>query len=160
MYVWICDIRCFGYHIDDVWEALFELNASAMVYFLTTQKNLHPILNPLHSPFPPTSPFPPSLSSPSPPYPSLSCSSFPSYFLLFPSLLLSPPPPPFTVFLPASVMLPPKRLHKLLMQALQLQVDRCPFHYVEQDISQLSLLTDHICSRLLSTVVTCLAYTL
>ena len=44
-------------------------------------------------------------------------------------------------------MLPPKRLQQLLTQALQLQVDRCPFHYVEQNIADYSLLTDHMCSR-------------
>lgn len=50
-------------------------------------------------------------------------------------------------FLPASVMLPPKRLQQLLTQALQQQVERCPFHYIEQNITDYSLLTDHICSR-------------
>lgn len=50
-------------------------------------------------------------------------------------------------FLPASVMLPPMRLRHLLTQACQLQVERCPFHYLEQDASNYSLLTDHICSR-------------
>eukprot|EP00731_Ephydatia_muelleri_P027695 Em0019g568a len=50
-------------------------------------------------------------------------------------------------FLPASVMLPPLRLRQLLAQACQLQVERCPFHYVEQDVSSYSLFIDHICSR-------------
>ena len=52
-----------------------------------------------------------------------------------------------SAFLPASVMLPPKRLRQLLTQAVQMQVERCPFHYIEHDISDYSLLTDHICSR-------------
>ena len=50
-------------------------------------------------------------------------------------------------FLSSSVMLPPKRLQQLLTQAVQLQVERCPFHYMEQDISEYSLLNDHICTR-------------
>ena len=52
-----------------------------------------------------------------------------------------------TAFLPASVMLPPRRLRQLLSQAVQLQVDRCPFHYIEQSTTDYSLLTDHMCSR-------------
>lgn len=52
-----------------------------------------------------------------------------------------------TAFLPASVMLPPRRLRQLLSQAVQLQVDRCPFHYVEQSTTEYCLLTDHMCSR-------------
>jgi hypothetical protein len=52
-----------------------------------------------------------------------------------------------TAFLPASVMLPPRRLKTLLNQAVQLQVERCPFHYVEQSAADYCLLTDHICSR-------------
>ena len=53
----------------------------------------------------------------------------------------------YTAFLPASVMLPPRRLKTLLSQAVQLQVERCPFHYVEQSTADYCLLTDHICSR-------------
>jgi len=102
------------------------------------------------------SPPPPSLPTSPPSAPSLPPLPHLPSLPLPPSLRpsLRPPlphPHPFShlpVFLPASVMLPPKRLHKLLMQALQQQVDRCPFHYIEQSITQLSLLTDHICSRL------------
>ena len=68
-----------------------------------------------------------------------SCVQFPCFF---PFSLLT-----HAAFLPASVMLPPRRLHQLLLQAVQLQVDRCPFHYVEQNIQEFSLLTDHICAR-------------
>jgi len=50
-------------------------------------------------------------------------------------------------FMPSSVMLPPKRLQQLLTQAVQLQVERCPFHYLDADTSEYSLLNDHICSR-------------
>ena len=32
-------------------------------------------------------------------------------------------------------------------QAVQLQVDKCPFHYVDKNLSTFSLLTDHICPR-------------
>ena len=53
----------------------------------------------------------------------------------------------------SSVMLPPKRLQQLLTQAVQLQVEKCPFHYLEQDISEYSLLTDHICTRYVQVVV-------
>ena len=52
-----------------------------------------------------------------------------------------------TAFLPPSIMLPPRRLKILLAQAVQLQVDRCPFHYFERDLSSYSLLADHICTR-------------
>ena len=64
--------------------------------------------------------------------------------MVFFSCLLPP------AFLPVSVMLPPRRLELLLRQAVQLQVDKCPFHYLEQDVSSYSLLTDHICTRLVS----------
>jgi WD40 repeat protein len=50
-------------------------------------------------------------------------------------------------FLPASVMLPPKRLENLMKQSIRLQVDRCPFHFTDEDLSSYSLLTDHMCSR-------------
>ncbi|XP_019864282.1 PREDICTED: WD repeat-containing protein 26-like isoform X1 [Amphimedon queenslandica] len=50
-------------------------------------------------------------------------------------------------FLPAAVMLPSRRLSYLLRQSLQLQVQQCPFHYEDNDLSTYSLLTDHICSR-------------
>jgi WD40 repeat protein len=52
-------------------------------------------------------------------------------------------------FLPPSVMLPPRRLHTLLCQALELQKDHCPYHNtkVEDDLDEVSLLIDHVCSR-------------
>ena len=49
-------------------------------------------------------------------------------------------------------MLPPKRLELLLRQSVQLQVDKCPFHYTEKDLSCYSLLTDHICQRFVTSV--------
>ena len=64
--------------------------------------------------------------------------------------LLVPPFFPFPDllgFLSSSVMLPPKRLQQLLSQAVQLQIDKCPFHYMDMDVSECSLLTDHICTR-------------
>ena len=54
---------------------------------------------------------------------------------------------PPSAYLPASVMLPPRRLDLLMNQAVQLQVDKCPFHYVDKNLSTFSLLTDHICPR-------------
>jgi hypothetical protein len=52
-------------------------------------------------------------------------------------------------FLPASVMLPPKRLHKLLRQAVELQTERCSHHDMawETSVDNVSLLSDHNCSN-------------
>ncbi|KXJ24795.1 WD repeat-containing protein 26 [Exaiptasia diaphana] len=52
-------------------------------------------------------------------------------------------------FLPASIMLPPHRLHTLLSQAVELQKEKCPFHNTlkEPDLHSFSLLTDHLCTR-------------
>ncbi|OQR77272.1 WD repeat-containing protein 26-like [Tropilaelaps mercedesae] len=60
-------------------------------------------------------------------------------------------------FLPASIMLPPKRLRSLLAKAQYYQIDRCPLHNLEvgeesdsarEDLrADVSLLTDHICDR-------------
>ncbi|XP_071961748.1 WD repeat-containing protein 26-like [Antedon mediterranea] len=54
------------------------------------------------------------------------------------------------VFFPPSVMLPPKRMHNLLKQALEYQQQRCPYHNtkIPDSIESVSLLTDHTCSRL------------
>lgn len=52
-------------------------------------------------------------------------------------------------------MLPPKRLQKLLSQAVQLQVEKCPFHYLDLDPSENSLLTDHICTRWVGWGIAC-----
>ncbi|XP_071490897.1 WD repeat-containing protein 26-like [Diadema antillarum] len=53
-------------------------------------------------------------------------------------------------FLPASVMLPPRRLYTLLGQAVDLQKTRCPFHntrHGDDSLQNMSLLFDHVCSR-------------
>lgn len=52
-------------------------------------------------------------------------------------------------YLPASVMLPPKRLHSLLRQAVELQTERCSHHDMawETSIDNVSLLSDHNCSN-------------
>lgn len=51
-------------------------------------------------------------------------------------------------YLPASVMLPPRRLHSLLVQAIEMQTDRCACHDMawETSIENVSLLSDHNCS--------------
>lgn len=52
-------------------------------------------------------------------------------------------------YLPASVMLPPRRLRHLLKQAVELQTSRCPCHDMawETSLNNVSLLTDHSCSQ-------------
>ncbi|XP_075224042.1 WD repeat-containing protein 26 isoform X2 [Lycorma delicatula] len=52
-------------------------------------------------------------------------------------------------FLPPSIMLPPRRLHTLLSQAVELQKHRCPYHNTkcEEGLDSISLLVDHHCSR-------------
>ncbi|KAJ8290923.1 hypothetical protein GJAV_G00019230 [Gymnothorax javanicus] len=52
-------------------------------------------------------------------------------------------------YLPPSVMLPPRRLHTLLRQAVELQRDRCLYHNTKLDsnLDSVSLLLDHACSR-------------
>lgn len=52
-------------------------------------------------------------------------------------------------FLPASVMLPPRRLHTLLRQAVELQTERCTHHDMawETSVDNVSLLSDHNCSN-------------
>lgn len=53
-------------------------------------------------------------------------------------------------FLPASVMLPPRRLHALLRQAVELQTEHCAHHDMawETSIDNVSLLSDHNCSNI------------
>ncbi len=53
-------------------------------------------------------------------------------------------------YLPPSVMLPPRRLQTLLRQAVELQRDRCLYHNTKLDsnLDSVSLLLDHVCSRL------------
>lgn len=55
----------------------------------------------------------------------------------------------FVAYLPPSVMLPPRRLHTLLRQAVELQRDRCLYHNTKLDnnLDSVSLLLDHVCSR-------------
>ncbi|XP_074661066.1 WD repeat-containing protein 26-like [Tubulanus polymorphus] len=50
-------------------------------------------------------------------------------------------------FLPASIMLPPRRLQALLNQAIEHQKDKCPYHNTLYDVEAVSLLADHICNR-------------
>ncbi|XP_065883697.1 WD repeat-containing protein 26-like isoform X2 [Dysidea avara] len=50
-------------------------------------------------------------------------------------------------FFPANIMLPPKRLTRLLQQATELQIERCNFHCVSSSVDTYPLLTDHICTR-------------
>lgn len=52
-------------------------------------------------------------------------------------------------FLPASVMLPPRRLHTLLRQAVELQTEHCTHHDMawETSVDNVSLLSDHNCSN-------------
>lgn len=51
-------------------------------------------------------------------------------------------------YLPASVMLPPRRLHGLLRQAVDYQTDRCTHHNIawHTSLESVSLLSDHNCS--------------
>ncbi|XP_059838549.1 WD repeat-containing protein 26 isoform X3 [Hypanus sabinus] len=53
------------------------------------------------------------------------------------------------MYLPPSVMLPPRRLQTLLRQAVELQRDRCLYHNTKLDgnLDSMSLLIDHVCSR-------------
>ncbi|KAG4072264.1 hypothetical protein HA402_004196 [Bradysia odoriphaga] len=52
-------------------------------------------------------------------------------------------------YLPATVMLPPRRLRTLLKQAVELQAEKCPCHDMawETHIDNVCLLTDHNCSQ-------------
>jgi WD repeat-containing protein 26 len=52
-------------------------------------------------------------------------------------------------YLPASVMLPPRRLHGLLRQAVEFQTERCTHHDMAwtTSIESVSLLSDHNCSN-------------
>ena len=89
-----------------MWEALFELNASAVVYSLTTKRIFHPILNPLHSPSLLPPPFPHPFLPPLLPTLFSAPSPFPFFPLPSPYLLLSPSsrpsPPSQCFFLPQS----------------------------------------------------------
>ncbi|XP_075591416.1 WD repeat-containing protein 26 [Dermatophagoides farinae] len=52
-------------------------------------------------------------------------------------------------FLPATIMLPPRRLQCLLNQAIEFQKERCPYHNikVENGLDDFSLLVDHLCCK-------------
>lgn len=51
-------------------------------------------------------------------------------------------------YLPASVMLPPRRLRSLLLQAVEYQTERCACHDMawKTDLENVSLLVDHNCA--------------
>lgn len=53
------------------------------------------------------------------------------------------------IYLPPTVMLPPRRLRTLLCQAIESQKERCPYHNNNNDkgLDCFSLLVDHICSK-------------
>lgn len=52
-------------------------------------------------------------------------------------------------YLPAHIMLPPKRLETLLSQAIELQQVRCKYHVktTPLTLNDISLLKDHSCSK-------------
>ena len=52
-------------------------------------------------------------------------------------------------FLPATILLPPKRLESLLGQAVELQTSNCIYHNTTMDaeLKSFSLLSDHQCDR-------------
>jgi hypothetical protein len=51
-------------------------------------------------------------------------------------------------YLPASIMLPPRRLQTIFTQALHHQVDQCLYHsHSPERMSSYSLLNDHTCTR-------------
>ena len=52
-------------------------------------------------------------------------------------------------YLPADVMLPPRRLLTLLDQSLEIQTQKCKYHNMEGSISleNTSLLMDHVCTK-------------
>lgn len=53
------------------------------------------------------------------------------------------------LYLPSSVMLPPRRLRSLLRQAVVLQAERCACHDMvwHTNLDNVSLLSDHNCSQ-------------
>lgn len=52
----------------------------------------------------------------------------------------------FLRFIPPLIMLPPKRLNRLLTQAVQLQREQCTLHLDQKENEQIDLKTDHVCS--------------
>lgn len=52
-------------------------------------------------------------------------------------------------YLPPTIMLPPRRLHSLLCQAVEHQKHQCPYHNIKNGsgLDDISLLVDHHCSR-------------
>lgn len=53
-------------------------------------------------------------------------------------------------YLPPSVMLPPRRLQMLFEQAISHQVAACTYHCLQEEGEGCSLLSDHACSRCVS----------
>ena len=53
------------------------------------------------------------------------------------------------VFLPPNVMLPPRRLETLILQAIDSQCEKCPYHNNNDKytIDNSSLLKDHLCTK-------------
>ncbi|XP_012253307.1 WD repeat-containing protein 26 isoform X1 [Athalia rosae] len=52
-------------------------------------------------------------------------------------------------YLPPSIMLPPRRLHSLLCQAVEMQNQQCTYHitHTQTSLENVSLLVDHNCSK-------------
>ncbi|KAJ8669841.1 hypothetical protein QAD02_001100 [Eretmocerus hayati] len=52
-------------------------------------------------------------------------------------------------YLPPSIMLPPRRLHSLLCQAVEMQNQQCTYHITQSptNLENVSLLVDHSCSK-------------
>ncbi|XP_076231171.1 WD repeat-containing protein 26 isoform X1 [Calliopsis andreniformis] len=52
-------------------------------------------------------------------------------------------------YLPPSIMLPPRRLHSLLCQAVEMQNQQCTYHVsqTQTSLENVSLLVDHSCSK-------------
>ncbi|XP_032671548.1 WD repeat-containing protein 26 isoform X3 [Odontomachus brunneus] len=53
-------------------------------------------------------------------------------------------------YLPPSIMLPPRRLHSLLCQAVEMQNQQCTYHIThtqQTNLENVSLLVDHSCSK-------------
>ncbi|KAI4486653.1 hypothetical protein M0804_006023 [Polistes exclamans] len=52
-------------------------------------------------------------------------------------------------YLPPSIMLPPRRLHSLLCQAVEMQNQQCTYHvtHMQTSLENVSLLVDHSCSK-------------
>ena len=64
------------------------------------------------------------------------------------------------VYLPHSVMVPPRRLVTLLSQAVERQIDVCQYHNTQINaadyVQTANFLTDHVCSKLVGLRVSAL----